>query len=77
MPRESNKTKISLRLFDGDLERLRRFYPANGYNEVIRALVHAHLNRLETRANSLLSSALPEADADVFEKGNSENAQGN
>lgn len=77
MPRASNKTLICLRVFDGDLERLRRFYPNNPYNEVIRGLISAHLNRLEERErvqrlNSLPQSAhdLPEVTTDIFEKGN-------
>lgn len=62
MPLESNKTKISLRLFDGDLERLRLYYPSHPYNAVIRQLVHNHLNRLDRArsARPASSAHLPE-----------------
>lgn len=65
MPRESDKTKVLIRLFDGDLERLRLYYPDHPYNAVVRQLVNRHLNQLDkARASRLASSAqdLPEPD---------------
>jgi len=38
--------KMTLRLFDDDLDLLRVAYPHCGYNEVVRALVSKHCRRL-------------------------------
>lgn len=56
----SDKTKISLRLFDGDLNRLRKFYPNTPYNEVVRKLVHHHLNGLDRKLDQR-TPKLPDA----------------
>ena len=61
MPTASDKTKISLRLFDGDLFRLKKFYPGYGYNEVIRGLVKAHLDNLDRKLDKK-TPPLPKAD---------------
>lgn len=41
MPKRPTE-KITIRLFEGDRERLTKLYPENGYNQVIRSLVHQH-----------------------------------
>lgn len=51
----SDKTKVTVRLYDGDAERLQRFYPTTAYSEVIRELVRQHLTRLEDRLSAKLS----------------------
>lgn len=40
-------TKIAIRIFDEDLERLKKYYPEIGYNVAIRTLVTQHLNKLD------------------------------
>lgn len=42
-------TKIAIRIFDTDLERLKKYYPEVGYNVAIRTLVTQHLNKLDQR----------------------------
>ena len=54
-----SKTKVNIRLFDGDLERLQSFYPDTPYNKVIRLLLHAHLNGLEKKALERVGEKFP------------------
>lgn len=58
----SDKTKITCRLYDGDTERLKRFYPTTGYSEIIRELVRQHLQKLEDRLAAKLKFNLPDPD---------------
>jgi hypothetical protein len=51
---ESPTTKISLRLFSNDHELLKKYYPAVGYNEIIRSLVHRHVKKLEQKTQQHL-----------------------
>lgn len=46
--------KINVRLFDGDIDRLKSYYPGS-YNAAIRALVHRHLNALDTKTRAKLA----------------------
>ena len=50
----SDKTVVKIRLFDGDISRLRRFYPRIHWSRVIRALVKAHLDELDRRLDKKL-----------------------
>jgi hypothetical protein len=50
--------KMTLRLFEDDLEVLRAAYPASGYNEVVRALVSKHVRRLKNIAGAALEDKL-------------------
>lgn len=49
MVKSSLDKAFLLRLNFGDKERLETFYPRKPYNQVIRLLVKAHLDRLELR----------------------------
>lgn len=42
---------ISIRLYEGDKDVLRQFYPEIGYNAAIRELVHKHVAKLRERLN--------------------------
>lgn len=65
MPKiSSDKTKITCRLYDGDTDRLRRFYPNTGYSEIIRELVRQHIQKLEDRLSAKLKFNLPEPEKD-------------
>jgi hypothetical protein len=49
-PKDDRPTvKISCRVYDTDLERLRVYYPNTGYNLVIRRLIARHVRRLEEK----------------------------
>lgn len=63
MPTTSDKTKISIRLFDGDLFRLKKFYPQFPYNAVIRGIVKTHLDNLDKRLDRK-TPKLPKAGED-------------
>lgn len=41
--------KMTLRLFEEDLEYLRLAYPTGGYNRIVRALVARHVRALRNR----------------------------
>lgn len=43
--------KRLIAFFLGDVKTLVEFYPEIGYNAAVRALVHAHCNKLRERAN--------------------------
>ena len=47
----SDKTKITIRLFDGDIARMKMFYPISAYNRVVRTIVKLHLDQLEQKLN--------------------------
>lgn len=52
MPREKeNLEKKTIRLTIGTADELNEFYPALGYNKVIRHLVNSHLKTLDARLN--------------------------
>ncbi len=54
----SPTTKISLRLFSTDHDLLKKYYPAVGYNEVIRSLVHRHVRKLELKTKEHMDHEL-------------------
>lgn len=56
----SPTTKISLRLFSKDHDMLKKYYPAVGYNEIIRSLVHRHVKKLELKTQQHLEDKDPE-----------------
>lgn len=43
---ESDKERVGVRLFIEDLELLRTVFPDNGYNEVVRNIVHKVCNKM-------------------------------
>jgi hypothetical protein len=49
MPRASEKQlqKISLRLYQSDVDALKIYYPSAGYNRIIRGLVSRHVRELD------------------------------
>lgn len=62
MAKISDKTKVSIRLADGDREELQKFYPSIPYNKVIRTLVHRHVVGLNRKLDTLVSKdELPDA----------------
>ena len=38
---------VSIRIYAGDIERLRKLYPSVPHNRAIREIIHKHLNRVE------------------------------
>ena len=50
-PRSDHPLKMySLRLYEGDPERLQDFYPRKGYATIIRSLIRHHIRKIEERA---------------------------
>lgn len=41
--------KVTLFLFKGEFGRLKELHPRIGASKIVRDLVHAHLNRIDTR----------------------------
>ena len=57
--------KKTIRLIEGDTEKMNLFYPEAGYNRAIRALVHQHIRALEEKLSRRISSeALSEVGED-------------
>jgi hypothetical protein len=58
MARRSSRDleKITIRVNQGDSERLREYYPTLGYNEAIRRLVEHHLRQLDERTQRRVST---------------------
>lgn len=56
-------TKIAIRIFDADLERLKTYYPELGYNIAIRTLITQHLNKLD-KARGVKPPELPDFEGD-------------
>lgn len=54
-----NLEKVTIRLNQGDSERLRAYYPNLGYNEAIRQLVEKHLRQLDERTQRRVQSSVP------------------
>jgi len=48
--------KYTIRLVEGDPERLDKFFPGLGHNAVIRAVVNRLVKRLEEKLNRKLTS---------------------
>jgi hypothetical protein len=44
-------SKHTLNLFEGDYQRLQDLYPKLGAGKIVRALVRAHLRKIEERTN--------------------------
>lgn len=64
-PQNNQLEKVSIRIFVGDREELERFYPALGYNKVVRFLIHKHVKKLqeqENKANGSIDTESPELD---------------
>lgn len=59
MPKILETLKITIRLADGDRERLQKYYPSVPYNKVIRTLVQEHLDALDKRLERLHRVKLP------------------
>jgi len=65
MARPRAKTeKLSIRLYEGDKERLAAYYPELGYTKAIRELVHRTLRRMDERLNQ---EALTEINEETLE----------
>lgn len=47
------KVKATVRLFDDDLETLRRYYPKAGYNAVVRGIVSLFCRKLRERSTKM------------------------
>ena len=45
--------KVTLNLFDGDMERLRSFYPDVGASAVIRRIVRRYIEQVEATGGSI------------------------
>jgi hypothetical protein len=70
-----DKRKITIRIFDGDLERAQRFYPHLNYNLVFRNIIHKHLDIAEEKFNQLISKPslkAPKLDTSFIKAGDSE-----
>lgn len=62
MAQRGNKTIVTIRIYDGDRERLERFYPTLKYNRAIREIIKKHLDGLEETLNRS-SPPIPKVDA--------------
>lgn len=51
-----SKVKVSLRLYQEDLNKLKIFFPSGGYNAAIRNLVSRLVKELEKKTNQKLSA---------------------
>jgi hypothetical protein len=58
MKDERSKRKITIRLFEDDLDMLKQAYPHTGYNQVVRALVTRHVRRLRNVTAEKLEDTL-------------------
>lgn len=56
---------VTVRLFEGDKEVISRFFPKQGYNDVIRKLVNKFANQLREKENEILSEIDIEGDFDA------------
>ena len=66
-PRKPLK-KISMRLFEEDVDDFSRFYPHRGqFNSILREVVHHHMNKLREISNQMEHSddALGDIDFDI------------
>jgi len=61
MPSKSELHKITIRLTESQLHRLRVLYPNLGYNAVIRALIDAHLAERMSRLTEGITESETEA----------------
>jgi hypothetical protein len=52
---EPGMRKITVRLFESDLEVLRQYYPVIGYNKILRLLVRKHVRDLLSKTQELLT----------------------
>lgn len=43
--------KVTLNLYEGDMDRLMTLYPKFGAGRIIRELVRAHLNKIDAQLN--------------------------
>jgi hypothetical protein len=46
---------VTLRLYQGDKDRLDEYYPQLGYNKIVRLIVRNHLQRLDKKVERALS----------------------
>lgn len=44
-----DKEKITIRLYSGDRERIQRFFPGLPYQQALREIVKAHLDKIQAR----------------------------
>ena len=49
------KIKVTLNIYDGDREILRKFYPKLGWTTAMREAIHQFCRKLEERANAEVS----------------------
>lgn len=63
LPEES--IRVGLHLYKADLDQMKIIYPAKGVSAVIRALIRAHLTKVDARFREIAAS-LPEVD--ILEK---------
>jgi len=56
--------KVKLNLFERDYSRLKDLYPSLGPARVIRALVHAHVGKIERAAGSVQINLLEDIEID-------------
>jgi len=65
MPKELALHKVTLNLFEGDFQRLSVYYPRPGAGAAIRLIIHAHLERLDSKFNESQAAQAPEELANV------------
>lgn len=56
---EDDLQKVTLNLYNGDVDRLRQYYPDVGASPIIRRLVRAYLSQIE------ITGATPDLNASV------------
>ena len=54
-----DKEKVTIRLYIGDKERLRRFFPTLDYNRAIREIIKHALDRAEEKFNQQVVTKHP------------------
>lgn len=71
MPRKKeleDGVKVTLRLHRRDYERLKIMYPTHGPQRVIRALVTAHVSKVDRRVAETTERLVPELDIEITEE---------
>lgn len=56
---------VTLRLYEGDRERMRDLYPSLGYNRAIREIIHKHLRQAESTITERAGEIAPELGSDL------------
>lgn len=57
--------KVTVRLFEADINTLRSAYPQRGYNSIIRALARRHCARINEKIDELVPERLSAQDFEI------------